>query len=399
MRSTRKLSPLARLSFEPNAPHVFCYGNRDPLEAWLPVILEMFVHTNSLARAYANYIRVSTSMRWQRIQQFILPPTYQFVIPEPAATLLLVGRCVFICPSSSAVEGYRLANLQNKSLHYGTAILHEDYLAKTKKEAQVTDLSELSRTSLQVAVVLLRSFGFLSAESLPVFSFARFSSYADSLFAKGLLTIPFGRVQFGDLRRTGPLCPDFGYSRGTPIDRFYLAKFVDEIRNEVVGQTLDIGGRRQNRDHYAFYKTTEYHAMDVTADPDVDFVADAHEGGTHATESFDSILLFNVLEHCEEPWVVLTNVFRWLRPGGKVFCAVPNAQRIHRSPKDYWRFMPDGCISLFRNFCDLRIKTYGNALTVSASFDGIASQELQEHELMALNSDYPVITCVVGKKN
>lgn len=45
---------------------------------------------------------------------------------------------------------------------------------------------------------------------------------------------------------------------------------------------------------------------------------------------FDNIILGHVLEHVENPKVVLEKVKSWLKPNGVVICAVPNARSIHR---------------------------------------------------------------------
>ncbi|HQW84119.1 MAG TPA: class I SAM-dependent methyltransferase [Ferruginibacter sp.] len=51
---------------------------------------------------------------------------------------------------------------------------------------------------------------------------------------------------------------------------------------------------------------------------------------TVLSEKFDFIVLGHVLEHVADPVVLLKIIKQWLAPGGKVLCAVPNAQSIHR---------------------------------------------------------------------
>lgn len=388
MKITRKLTVLAQLEFEKGSLRACSSRREQPLNVWQGTILELFAHKETVAQAYVGYRR----LRWSRHDQQSL--LQGVTVPPSSATLLLVGNCVFLCPPSSAAEAYRLANLQNKCLVYRTIVLPRDYLDTAKVNAKVTDLSPRAPNAV---IALTRAFGIPNSE-LPSLSFRQFLLCSDSLFSMGLLTIPFRSLELGDLRRVVPFCPDFGYSRGTPIDRFYLSQFVEKIRSEIVGKVLEIGGRRLNRELYGFDNAKDYRTMDLTSDTNVDAVADAHNPSAYPPESFDSVVIFNVLEHCEDPRTVVSNIFRWLRSGGKVFAVVPNAQRIHRGPRDLWRIMPDGCASLFRQFSDLHIVTYGNMLTASASFAGIAAEELQTQELMAVNSEYPVITCTVGTK-
>ncbi len=47
-------------------------------------------------------------------------------------------------------------------------------------------------------------------------------------------------------------------------------------------------------------------------------------------EKFDNIVLGHVLEHVENPKIVLEKVKSWLKPNGIVLSAVPNARSLHR---------------------------------------------------------------------
>ncbi|HET7776284.1 MAG TPA: class I SAM-dependent methyltransferase [Azospira sp.] len=47
-------------------------------------------------------------------------------------------------------------------------------------------------------------------------------------------------------------------------------------------------------------------------------------------EQFDTIILGHVLEHVQDPVDILTRARRWLKPGGRIFAAVPNARSVHR---------------------------------------------------------------------
>lgn len=45
---------------------------------------------------------------------------------------------------------------------------------------------------------------------------------------------------------------------------------------------------------------------------------------------FDNIVLGHVLEHVDEPVQVLQRIKRFLAPGGRILCAVPNSRSLHR---------------------------------------------------------------------
>jgi 2-polyprenyl-3-methyl-5-hydroxy-6-metoxy-1,4-benzoquinol methylase len=49
-----------------------------------------------------------------------------------------------------------------------------------------------------------------------------------------------------------------------------------------------------------------------------------------AVELYDNIILGHVLEHVIDPVSILSLVKTWLKPGGRILAAVPNARSIHR---------------------------------------------------------------------
>jgi SAM-dependent methyltransferase len=57
-----------------------------------------------------------------------------------------------------------------------------------------------------------------------------------------------------------------------------------------------------------------------------------------ASASFDTILCTEVLEHTRQPFAVLAEFARVLRPQGHVLISVPFIYPVHEEPHDYWRF-------------------------------------------------------------
>ncbi len=55
-------------------------------------------------------------------------------------------------------------------------------------------------------------------------------------------------------------------------------------------------------------------------------------------DSCDAVLNIVVLEHTPEPYRMLTELHRVVRPGGRMLLVVPMIWEIHQSPNDYFRF-------------------------------------------------------------
>lgn len=383
-------TPLGRLHFGRDGLAASLLEEQLPLEPYLAVILEVFAHHHESEDAYLAYMLL-TEPRPSVETKF----SESIVLGEQNTELLIVGQRILICSPQNADEAYRLANLANKwSYVRGAPTLA--FTNELMRKARIVDLTDFSRSTCTVVDTLAKSYG-LPHSPYPSFTAGRFRQEADWLSARGLLTVPTFQMDFGDFRRHVPVCPSFGYTRGTPVDRFYLEQFVDDIRSQVVGVTLEIGGRPGNRELYEFWGATEYYTMDADPRAGADLIADAHDRSACKQESLDCVILFNVLEHCARPWDVVENVHHWLKKGGTVFCMVPNIQRIHRDPRDYWRILPDALQGLFDRFMT-RVITYGSLLTSIAALSGVATEELTLAELGQVNPQYPVVSCVVAIK-
>jgi SAM-dependent methyltransferase len=58
--------------------------------------------------------------------------------------------------------------------------------------------------------------------------------------------------------------------------------------------------------------------------------------------AFDAVLCTQVLEHVAEPLQVLQEIFRVMRPGGRLFLSAPQSWHQHQKPHDYFRYTSFG---------------------------------------------------------
>lgn len=65
---------------------------------------------------------------------------------------------------------------------------------------------------------------------------------------------------------------------------------------------------------------------------------------------FDCVFCTGVLEHIRDPWQVIREIHRVLKPGGVIHLDAPFMQAFHLDPVDYWRFTLDGLRQLCRGF-------------------------------------------------
>jgi SAM-dependent methyltransferase len=144
-------------------------------------------------------------------------------------------------------------------------------------------------------------------------------------------------------------------------------KFIDEkiaiIAKEK--EILDIGGGKKFSKWLKEYKNlflnSNYKTLDVDENTNPDIVADIHNIPLE-NESVDAIICASVLEHVENPLLAVKEMYRILKPGGKIFVYVPSIYPYHSKKghyHDYWRFFDDTLKMLFKDFSHIEIMKKG----------------------------------------
>lgn len=203
-----------------------------------------------------------------------------------------------------------------------------------------------------------------------------------------------GAVQFGDLRRTSPIEPEFGFSRGQPIDRYYIESFLDRHRRDITGVVLEIGDDSYTRQFG--HGVTARHVFHVDPDhPGATWGGTLEDAPQIPSDSHDCIILTQTLQMIENPQAALATVARILKPGGVLLATVPYISKIDL--KDwantwYWGFTPAILQRLaLKVFGSPLVTAQGNVLSASAFLYGLCSAELTRRELDEYDPNYPVI--------
>ncbi len=145
-----------------------------------------------------------------------------------------------------------------------------------------------------------------------------------------------------------------------------LMQELDALRREKFGIILDFGAG--NAPYRQLFECDRYIAADVqqNVDNSIDLLIDGPRT-VLADASVDLVLCIFVLEHVPDYKLVLRELYRVLKPGGRMFIAVPFISREHETPNDYLRFTSFMLQSLFPQDATVRTRKAGNALHAAFS--------------------------------
>jgi SAM-dependent methyltransferase len=208
-----------------------------------------------------------------------------------------------------------------------------------------------------------------------------------------------------NLRRLEPVDRAFGLERGTPIDRYYVEKFLGAQRNDIRGRVLEIGDATYTQ---RFGGERVRHSDILHTPPggrSATIVGDLATGQGIPADAFDCIILTQVLPFIYDVRAAVVNCRRALKPGGVVLATVPCISQISQYDMerwgDFWRFTTLSARRLFQGaFPDgtIEVHSHGNALAATAFIQGLAVQDLTPAELDHHDPVYQLIVTIRAVK-
>jgi SAM-dependent methyltransferase len=206
----------------------------------------------------------------------------------------------------------------------------------------------------------------------------------------------------GTLRRTSPLSDHWGRDRGTPVDRYYIERFLDEHRGAITGAVLEV----MNADYTKRFGSGVVRSDVLDLEPDnpaATLTADLASADGIEADRFDCFILTQTLQYVFDLEAAVRHVHRILRQGGSVLCTVPVVSKIGRQQLDseWWRVTPAGCRAIFERAFGpgaVEARGRGNVLTCVAFLVGMAAEELKPRELETDDPQFPLIVTVRATK-
>lgn len=209
---------------------------------------------------------------------------------------------------------------------------------------------------------------------------------------------------FGDLGSVKPLSSEFGFERGTPIDRYYIEKFLASYADDIKGHTLEVGddvytarfggGRTQQRDVLHVHRRN----------PAATIVGDLSKQGTLPPGVFNCAVITQTLHLIYDIQSAICELYNSLCSGGVLLATSPGITQISRDEWGdtwFWSITMASARRLFGDVfgaANLTVRCHGNVFAATAFLQGVAVEEVPKAKLDIVDEAYPVIVTVRAQK-
>ncbi len=206
----------------------------------------------------------------------------------------------------------------------------------------------------------------------------------------------------GLLLRTGPVSRNYGFDRGTPIDRYFIEQFLAAESGSIKGRVLEVKDSVYTRRFGRAVTAAEVLDVDPT-NQNATVIADIADAPQIATGRYDCVVLTQVLHLVFDLSAAIAEVHRILKPGGTLLATVPTVCRTSRelADSDYWRLTPVGAGRMFGDAFGIdhvTVRGHGNAVLSAAYLMGVAIEEVPQRLRRRRDELFPLVVTIRATK-
>lgn len=199
----------------------------------------------------------------------------------------------------------------------------------------------------------------------------------------------------GELRRTTPFST-WGSSRGGPIDRFYIGQFLERHAADISGRALEIAGDEYIQKYGKGVARVDI--LDVFAgNPRATIIADIADAPKIPDDTFDCVLVTQVLPFIYDERAAFRTAHRILVPGGVLLLTTPGICRIAPVESEqfghWWNFTSASAKRVAEEIFgvgNVDVQVFGNVLAAAGFLYGLGTYDLTPAELMAHDPAFEV---------
>lgn len=202
-------------------------------------------------------------------------------------------------------------------------------------------------------------------------------------------------------KRLQPVSRLFGFDRGTPLDRYYIEKFLQEHSSCITGDVLEVADDGYTR---KFGHDAVPHVLHVdSSSRKATITGDLSKPETLPEEIADCFICTQTFNFIYDLKRAVQGAHRLLW-GGVLLATVSGISQISRYDMDrwgdYWRFTVLSAERLFSgHFREVAVKGYGNVFAAKAFLDGLSVEDVNDTGLLDFyDEDYTITIGVFARK-
>ena len=211
------------------------------------------------------------------------------------------------------------------------------------------------------------------------------------------------KKSFGSKINVCPISSKFGFDRGTPIDRYYIEKFLTENSNYIKGNLLEIADSNYSK-KYATGSKNIFNVLTFDNPPEdcSVIVGDLSKPETLPNNVMDCFICTQTYNFIYDVKKAIESSYKMLKKDGVLLATVSGISQISRYDMDYWRFTDLSIRKFLMEFFDedkISIKVYGNSIAASAFLQGISIEDFDNQKILEeIDMNYQLIIGIVAKK-
>jgi SAM-dependent methyltransferase len=205
------------------------------------------------------------------------------------------------------------------------------------------------------------------------------------------------------------------FGRGSPIDRYYIERFLRRwdgpppAEREIKGRVLEFYDTQYATlvgcAGTASSLVVATDVIDVVDNPRATVRADIAHAPQLASETYDTIICTQVLQLVFDLHAAFATLARLLKPGGTLYVTVPGISpdlgHVEGGGIKYWRFTAASVRTLMLDqFApeDVVVEAFGNVLAAVGFLHGLAAEEFTAAELDVRDPAYETLIAARARK-
>ena len=198
------------------------------------------------------------------------------------------------------------------------------------------------------------------------------------------------------LKKTNPISVEWGYDRGTPIDRYFIEGFLqtESKKYQNAELTFEVG-----EDIYSkrFFPNAKHEILDFSKGMDLT------KDGSIPANRYDMFICTQTFHQIYDVKKAIQGSWDLLKDGGVMLatvCGTVTKQARNDEYKHFWGFTESSITRLMQEVYgnNVTVTPYGNAMVATAFIQGLAAEELDPKLLNVLDDYYTICLSIVAKK-